>query len=193
MTLDLRAVRLQEVVGEALEECRPWLEHRRQKLLFESGQDGLWVKADPLRLGRVVVNLLGNASKFSPAGSTVRLSLDRERRDGQEGVRMAVEDEGSGIEPADLERVFERFYRSRRMGDEDGATDHAAGLGLGLAIARGVIQLHHGRISAANRPGGGARFTVWLPAHRPARGAEAAKAQLRPEPAPVSPAVPRRA
>ena len=111
------------------------------------------------RLGQVVSNLLDNARSFSPPDSTVRVHL---RRDG-DTIEVTVDDEGPGIPPHALERIFERFYTDR--------PDHGFGQnsGLGLSISRQIVEAHRGTISARNRGGDeaprrGARFIVKLPA-----------------------------
>jgi two-component system OmpR family sensor kinase len=118
------------------------------------------VLGDPDQLGQLLANLTRNAVMYTPAGSPIELSLGR--RDGR--AVLAVRDHGDGIpEDADeTEQLFERFRRSegsRRRG--------RGGSGLGLAIARAVAHAHGGEVSAANAPGGGARFTVELPAGDP--------------------------
>ena len=95
-----------------------------------------------------MTNLLDNAAKWSPADGTVRVRL-------VDGV-LTVDDEGSGIAEADRPHVFERFYRAEESRAMPGS-------GLGLAIVRQVVDRHGGRIEASESPGGGARFTLWLP------------------------------
>jgi signal transduction histidine kinase len=115
------------------------------------------VVADPAKLQDALRNLLGNASNYSPEGSTITLGA---RRKGDRMV-ITVSDEGPGIPEEDLTRVFERFYRvdkARSRGPND-----RGGTGLGLAIAKHLVELHGGTVSAANRPGGGAVLAVELP------------------------------
>jgi two-component system sensor histidine kinase KdpD len=101
---------------------------------------------------QVLVNVLDNALKYSPAGSPAEISA---REVGRQ-VEIAVADRGLGIPPQDLVRVFDKFYRVQRP-------DNATGTGLGLAICKGIIEAHGGRISAENRPGGGTIIRLTLP------------------------------
>ncbi len=110
------------------------------------------LQADPDRLTQVLFNLLGNALKYAPEGSTVHVDLVG----GSQHVRLAVEDEGTGVPEALLERLFEPFGRME--------SDGKPGTGLGLYICKGIAELHGGRIRlAASRYGDGARFEVVLP------------------------------
>ncbi len=109
------------------------------------------VVGDPLRLRQLVTILVDNAVAHTPAGGSV---IVRVRAEGTAAV-LTVEDTGPGIRPDDLPRVFERFWRA------DDAP--SGGTGLGLAIAAWIVEHHGGRVSAANRPEGGARFEARIP------------------------------
>ena len=109
------------------------------------------ILADPARLREIFGNLLGNAAKYAPAGSTVTLRASTEAG----GLRVDVSDTGIGIGEADQERVFERFFRAAEQGK---------GAGLGLYMARAIAEAHGGRIDLASQPGRGSTFSVWLPA-----------------------------
>jgi signal transduction histidine kinase len=109
------------------------------------------VAGDPARLRQLVGILVDNALRHAPPGSAVDV---RVRTDGADAV-LVVEDEGPGIKPEDLPRVFDRFYRA--------AGSPGGGTGLGLAIAAWIVERHGGRIGAANREPSGARFTVRIP------------------------------
>jgi two-component system sensor histidine kinase BaeS len=114
------------------------------------------VVADPDRMRQIVVALVDNAIRHTPAGGQVRLEARRDAATG--GALIAVVDSGPGIAEADLPHVFERFYQA------DTARDRSTGTsGLGLAIVRALVEAHGGRARAANEPGGGARFEVVLP------------------------------
>lgn len=132
------------------------------KLAFvQSGEQGFLLNGHESRLGQVFTNLLDNARSFSPDGGTIQV---RVRRD-DDMLVIDIEDEGPGLRPDVLERVFERFYTDRA--EQSGYGNNS---GLGLSISRQIIEVHDGTIEASNRPGpdedtpGGARFTVRLPA-----------------------------
>ena len=127
---------------------------KRQRVTMQVAPDARTIQADPAKLHDVVRNLVENAVNYSPDGSEV--ALEARRIDG--AVEIVVCDSGPGIPPADLRRVFERFYRVDRSRARPGGT------GLGLAIVRHLVELHGGHATADNRSGGGATFTVTLPA-----------------------------
>jgi signal transduction histidine kinase len=114
------------------------------------------VSADPDRLGQVMNNLLSNAARYSPAGTVIRVSADVVG----EGIEIKVSDQGAGIAADDRERIFEKFYRGKH-----GATLAVRGTGLGLAVARQLIEAHGGGIGVQSTPGRGSTFWVRLPLH----------------------------
>ena len=112
------------------------------------------VRMDAARIGRVLTNLTANALRYTPMGGRIHLSAQRTA----EGVEIEVDDTGEGIRPEDLPYVFDRFYRG-----EKSRSRATGGAGLGLAIARGIVEAHGGHIHAESEIGHGARFVVVLP------------------------------
>jgi two-component system phosphate regulon sensor histidine kinase PhoR len=133
------------------------LDARKHEVTRDVAADAISVPGDPAKLQDAMRNLLENAANYSPEGSRIIL---RARREGKH-VTLAVIDEGPGIPPQDLARVFERFYRVDKSRTREGKDP--GGTGLGLSIVRHLVELHGGRVTAANRPARGAVFTVELP------------------------------
>jgi two-component system sensor histidine kinase KdpD len=149
---NLRDQDVAEIVDTALRRTEAMLAGHRVQVAVEPDLPAL--PLDPVLFEQVLVNLLDNAAKYAPEGSTVTV---RARREGAD-IRIAVLDEGEGLPEAEVERVFDKFYRARK-GDRV-----RAGTGLGLAIARGFVEAMGGTVTAANRPDrGGACFVVSLP------------------------------
>ncbi|MFL5733787.1 MAG: sensor histidine kinase, partial [Chloroflexia bacterium] len=129
----------------------------RQVHLVVESQGPVMVRGEPDRLKQVLINLVDNALRYTPPEGEVRLSVADDASTGQAVLR--VRDTGPGILPADLPRIFDRFYR----GDPSRARSTGS-TGLGLAIARAIVQAHGGIITVQSPPGSGAIFTVALPA-----------------------------
>ena len=133
------------------------LTSRQHTVHRDVARDAATVHGDPVKLQDALRNLLENATNHSPEGGHIEVTA---RRTG-ERIILSVSDEGPGIPPNDLTRIFERFYRvdkSRTREDKN-----PGGTGLGLSIVRHLVELHGGHVSAANRPGRGALFTIVLP------------------------------
>ncbi len=130
-------------------------ERSRWKRVEFHASESVVAPVDPPRFEQVVTNLVENALKYSPAQATVRVEL---WRDGNE-ARLSVRDEGIGVPAEDQPRVFERFHRGKNVDDR-----HFAGMGLGLYIARGIVEQHGGRIWVESTPGAGSTFHVAIPA-----------------------------
>jgi len=116
------------------------------------------VDADPQRLAQVLGNLLSNALRYTPSGGSVVVKVTSDPK----GVSLAVADTGIGIAPEDLPHVFDRFYRADKA-----RTRADGGTGLGLAVARQLVEAHGGQITVQSEPGHGSTFTVRLPRQRP--------------------------
>ncbi len=159
LRLDMRPAYPVEIVEAALASVRPAAEAREVRIDRSLDPGAGPVLADPGRLEQIVVNLLGNAVKFTPRGGWVEIRLEQE--DGE--VRIQVRDGGEGIEPELLSHVFDFFWQA-----DASTTRRQGGLGLGLAIVRQLVELHGGAISAASPgKGEGATFTVSLPLVQP--------------------------
>jgi two-component system sensor histidine kinase MprB len=137
-------VDLAEVVERAVTRVR----RRAHGVAFDVDLDAWPVVGDASSLERAVTNLLDNAAKWSPSDGTVTVRLT--------GGVLTVDDQGSGVAEADRPHVFERFYRAEESRAMPGS-------GLGLAIVRQVIDRHGGQIQVSEAPGGGARFSMWVP------------------------------
>src|SRR5205823_5736496 len=151
---DLQQVDLTATCQSAVERIRGLAESRGTKVhLSTNGPTPL--RADPEDLQLVWTNLLENAVRYSPEGASVEVSVSRD--DGGP-ARVVVQDQGPGIAVADLPHVFERFYRG------DPSRTRATGrFGLGLAIAKALVEAYGGTITAESKPGNGTRMTVELP------------------------------
>lgn len=118
--------------------------------------DMLMISADPDRLSQVLNNLVANAVRYTPTGGKITLKVNGEKS----GVRIAVEDTGSGIAEEDLPFVFDRFWKA----DQSRSRHEGTGSGLGLAIARQLVQAHGGNITVESKIGQGTRFIIQIPA-----------------------------
>jgi len=148
-------IELGEVIGRAVEDQRLDFAEKKIELVVHLGSEPLWMEADPVRIAQVVGNILQNAARFTQEGGRAELTLER---DGETAV-LRVRDNGVGI-PADvLARLFVPFMQGDRTLARTGG-----GLGLGLALVKGLVELHGGSVAAhSDGPGQGAAFTVRLP------------------------------
>jgi signal transduction histidine kinase len=152
LSLMRRPVEPRGLLEQAVLAYLPVAESRGISLAVE-GDAAPPVLVDPDRLLQVLGNLINNALRHTPDGGRVALSAARD--DGR--VLLRVRDSGPGIPAEDLPHIFDRFYRGDKARQSDGAS------GLGLTIARSLIEAHAGRITAENAPGGGAQFSISLP------------------------------
>jgi signal transduction histidine kinase len=157
LQLELQEISLRDLVSDTLASFGPEAERRGVRLVGEIAPEVDPVVANPSKLQRVLYNLVSNALRHTPSDGTVFLRAEPEEK----VVRVEVADTGEGIAPEDLPRVFERSFRGERSraalerGDDSGA-------GLGLAIARGLVEAHGGKIEVASRLGEGSRFSFTL-------------------------------
>jgi two-component system phosphate regulon sensor histidine kinase PhoR len=142
------------LIAGAVADLAPVIEARTQRVEIEVDPSVATIRTDPPKLQDVLRNLLENAVNYSPPGTRIRIAATA--TDSQ--VVLTVSDEGPGVPEGDLERIFERFYRV-----DKGRSRESGGTGLGLSIVKHLVDLLGGRVSAANRPEGGAVFTISLP------------------------------
>jgi diguanylate cyclase (GGDEF)-like protein len=143
------------LVEESLEACRPAMEVRRQRLELRMLPGPMPLQGDPLRLVQVLTNLLDNASKYTPERGTVHVLVEAHA----EAYRVTVEDDGIGITPEALAHIFEPFVQ-----DLHATRFNAAGLGIGLAVVRELVEAHEGTVTVHSAgQGQGSRFVVTLP------------------------------
>lgn len=161
---EMAPVDVSTLVVEAVDEFRAPAEARRL-LLTGAAAAGLWVMADRHALKQALANLLANAVRLAPEGTTVRVTAGHQ----EPWVWLAVQDEGPGIAREDQDRVFQRFFRGDgKAGREEGRS------GLGLTIVRQIAQAHGGAVRLVSEPGVGSAFAIWLPAMTTAGVATAA-------------------
>ncbi|MDI1436246.1 sensor histidine kinase [Polyangium sorediatum] len=159
LSLDRKPVSLEEETRSLLAEIEPTLGQHPVTLDVEGCVPEVFV--DPARLAQILTNLLDNAAKYSDAGSPIRVTLRAEAG----GAALTVEDRGPGISAADLGRLFDRFFQAAR------AREKNTGLGLGLYIAKGLMEAHGGTIAVESTPGQGSTFRLWFPAEQSALAA----------------------
>lgn len=152
-TVRPRRTALASIVQDALEIAGPGVAARGQRVHVRLTGEPLWVQADRRYACQVLTNLLANAAKYSPERSTIRLTAELVGA----VVRVDVADDGPGIPAEHHTALFERFYRLRTDGQEPGA-------GLGLAIAKGIVEAHRGTIGIDSEVGRGTRVWFTLPA-----------------------------
>ena len=152
-TLERARCDIRQIYHAVVADLAPAIETKQQRVVIDVPAAACEARADPAKLHDVVRNLVENAVNCSPDGAELRLSAARV----DDKFSLTVADSGPGIPPQDLTRVFERFYRVDKSRSRPGGT------GLGLAIVKHLVELHGGQVAAANRPGGGAVFTVTLP------------------------------
>jgi two-component system sensor histidine kinase KdpD len=146
-----------EIISTALTRAEPITRNHHVELQVEKELPG--VRVDERAVSEVVYTLIDNAAKYSAKGSTIRITA---RRSGEELVEMGVEDEGPGIPSHLRERVFDKFFRATRDGDV--TTHKPIGTGMGLAIAKGIVEAHEGRIwIESGNNGKGTRVLFTLP------------------------------
>ncbi len=145
---------LADLISDALESFSALAGQQGVQLTGDVADDLPLVLLNASKISRVLANLLGNALRHTPVGGSIYVKVTAVA----EGVQVAIQDSGPGFDPQDLPRIFEQFYRG-----ELARSRATGGAGLGLAIARGIVEAHNGRIWAENPPGGGALVGFVLP------------------------------
>jgi signal transduction histidine kinase len=154
ISLERHSVDVRALVAQVVNSFEARAGDRGMKLEFVSDVSHLDASIDSSRIIQVVANLIENAIRYAPEGGFARISLNTNLND----AIITVRDSGAGIEPDQLEQVFDRFYRT-----DSSRSRFTGGSGLGLAIVRAMVELHGGRITVRNHPEGGAEFEVRLP------------------------------
>ena len=155
MEISPRPVDVRDIVRETATLLGPRLRARHQRLHFDAPEEPLplaRVHADPTRLRQILVNLLTNAHQYTPEGGRVTIAV----REEPERLALRVSDDGPGIGPEELDRIFDRFYRGPEQA-------RGGGTGLGLSIVKSLVDIHGGTIDVRSPPGEGTTFTVRLP------------------------------
>jgi signal transduction histidine kinase len=148
------SVELNQVIRNAVETSQPNITAANHELIVKTPEASLVLDVDPARMAQVIMNLLNNAAKFTPPGGRIELTASVEK-----GVRISVRDNGVGISPEMLPRLFELFMQA-----PDLLNRGHGGLGIGLGLARALVELHGGRIAVSSEgPGKGSEFVVTLP------------------------------
>ncbi len=150
---DRQLIDLGELAQRLVELFEPEADEKQMSLTTQIEANLPAVLVDPQRIGQVIGNLLGNALRYIPSGSQITISVER----AEEGVALSVSDNGQGIAENDLPHLFERFWRG-----EKSRARSSGGAGLGLAIAKQLIEAQGGRIEAQNNALGGLRVRFVL-------------------------------
>jgi PAS domain S-box-containing protein len=176
LSFDMRPVGVATIIERAVETSRPAISEAGHTLKVELGELPPHINGDELRLAQALTNLLNNAARYTDAGGEITLKVTSIKGVTSK-VAISVRDTGRGIEPAFLHSIFGMFVQGRNMMNRP-----AAGLGVGLALARSIVELHHGTLTVASEgTGKGAEFTITLPAL--AEGSDAAEAPMADAPA----------
>jgi signal transduction histidine kinase/CheY-like chemotaxis protein len=155
ITLELVTLDVKRIVSDAVEQARPLIEARRHHFTVHMPPESALVLGDQKRLVQVIANLLNNAAKYTPEGGNIALRM--EVHDGQ--VKLAVADNGIGMPPELVNQAFELFAQAERTSDRS-----QGGLGIGLALVKSLVELHHGSVTAHSAGAGkGSEFAVCLP------------------------------
>lgn len=151
MSIERTRVKLRDLLQDAFDSCARAGREKGIDFRLDLPREISPVALDKNLMRVAVNNLLTNAIKYNAPGGAVSMTAE----EGEQTVRVLVKDNGIGISPADQERIFDKFYRS-----EDEAVRQRSGHGLGLSLAREIIQLHHGTLKVNSTPGAGSEFII---------------------------------
>lgn len=159
LTINSHQIDPAELIGEAVDTMQPVIENRGQFLDLGMELEGVTVHADKARMTQVLINILSNASKYSPYGANIHVRAGMLRNT----LYITIRDEGRGFDHEQRERIFDPYYRVASDTDS-GATEPAVvGSGLGLALARSLVELHGGVIDIISSPDHGTEVAICLP------------------------------
>jgi signal transduction histidine kinase len=153
VSLNRRVTEVELLLGEAIRLIEPMIARRRQRLSLEVPLEVLPIQVDPTRSIQMIVNLLSNASKYSPVESLIEIMVEQE----QGTLRVSIADRGRGVAPEKQSSIFLPFIRL------EPETHQEHGSGLGLSVVKAIAEAHHGRVGVEAREGGGSVFWVTLP------------------------------
>ncbi len=154
LQLKKEPVELSALIQDVVSAFRPRTDAAKVKVVTALPEQAPCLELDPARIREILSNLLTNALIHSKKGKVIRVSYGLNGSGVGQRAEVAIEDKGAGIAPADLPHIFDRYFKSKDSG----------GMGLGLAIARYIVEAHGGRISAESAPGKGTVIRFWLPA-----------------------------
>lgn len=158
LPLHLQATKIADLLGQVRAAYAPQAERQGVTLAAEASPSLPAMRVDPERLRQVLGNLLSNALRHTSAGDHISLKASREEEPPADALLLSIADTGTGIAPDDLPYVFDRFYRGDRA-----RTEGQGESGLGLPIARSLVEMHRGTITVQSRPGEGTTFLIRLP------------------------------
>jgi len=153
LELKVEPTDLSVLIHETAAAFRPQAEAKGASITIEVPPDAPLIDLDSVRIRQVLVNLMANALRYTPAGGLIQVHFRMVSQGKGTGAEIAIQDTGPGIKPEDLPYMFDRFYKTRDSG----------GMGLGLAIAKGLVEAHHGTITATSEEGQGTLMIVLLP------------------------------
>jgi signal transduction histidine kinase len=151
-------VSVAQIIAEALEADKRILQESNCVVKTDIAPDLPLILGDRNTLRHALQNLISNAAKYGRDGESIRISAGMGDKHGERAVEVRIEDRGPGIPSAELKHIFQPFYRGRKA-----VEDQIHGTGLGLCLAKKIIEAHHGEIGVASEEGRGARFFVRLP------------------------------